>query len=111
MAIGVYVGASLEQLLDHVIVSHLRRDPQRSGAIRAPGVGYRSLRQQEHEYLEVAVLSRDEQGRGAVLSAHPHTLLIMTHSGTKCFLLGTLRSVLTKNMKIFKMSQRFCLAS
>jgi hypothetical protein len=60
MASSVNTGTSLEQLLHHVIMSHLCCDPQRSGAICAPGVGSGSLCQQEHKYLEVAILSCDE---------------------------------------------------
>jgi hypothetical protein len=103
MAIGINVGASLEQLFHHVIVSHLRRNPQRSGAIRAPGVGNGSLCQQEHEYLEVAVLSCDEQRRGTVLSAH--TLpIIMQMSWYQIFSFGNSAVSLQKNMKAFSTS-------
>jgi hypothetical protein len=69
IAFSINTGTSLEQLPRHMIMSHLCGNPQRSGTIRTPGVWNGSMWQQEHEYLEVAVLRHDEQRSGAVLSA------------------------------------------
>jgi hypothetical protein len=60
VASSVNTGTSLEQLLHHMIMSHLCCDPQRSGSICTPGVRNGSLCQQEHKYLEMAILSCDE---------------------------------------------------
>lgn len=60
MASSVNIGTSLEQLLHHVIMSHLCCNPQRSGSICASRVRNGSLCQQEQKYLEVAILSCNE---------------------------------------------------
>lgn len=63
----VHAGAGGEQRARHVVVSALRRDPQRAGAVRARAVHCGTVLEQHVAHVLVTVLRRYEQGAGFVL--------------------------------------------
>lgn len=74
---GVDLRAGSQQPPDDVIVSHLRCDPQRCGAVRSRRIRLRPVLQEDFENTEVAVLGGDEQCRSTVLTSNH--FLIFSH--------------------------------
>lgn len=79
MSRGVDLRAGSQQPPDDVVVSHLRRDPQRCGAVRSRRVRLRPVLQEDFQNAEVAILGGDEQRRGTVLTSR-NRFLTFSHT-------------------------------